>query len=87
MSGWLKSRTCLFGELEAHSSTSLIAVQPGVTVRASTRPAQRKEGLSWSGARAVKQSPRGDVRAPAAQNRGVPCQRRPFVYALFCYSK
>jgi hypothetical protein len=86
MSGWLKARTCLFGELEAHSSMSFIAVQPQVTVRASIRPAQRKEGV-WSGARAVKQSRRGDARAPAAQNRGVPCQRRPFVYALFCHSK
>jgi hypothetical protein len=45
MSGWLKARTCLFGELEAHSSMSFITVQPQVTVRASTRPAQRKEGV------------------------------------------
>jgi hypothetical protein len=37
MSGWLKARTCLFGELEAHSSTWLIAVQPGVTVRATVQ--------------------------------------------------
>jgi hypothetical protein len=86
MSGWLKTRTCLFGELGAHSGLTLIAIQPGVTVRADTRPAQRKRGV-WSGARAVKHSRRGTVRTPAAQNRGVPCQRRPFVHVLFCYSK
>jgi hypothetical protein len=53
--------------VHAHDDTLdlLIAVQPGVTVRASARLAQRKAGV-WSGARAVKQSRRGDVPAPAS---------------------
>ena len=50
--------------------TVLPKFQTSPAVRASTRPAQRKGGI-WSGARAVKQTRRGDVRAPAVQNRGV----------------
>ena len=72
MSGWLKTPTLFIWRARStFERDTHIAVQPGVTVHATTRPAQRK-GV-WPGVCAVPQSRRGYVRAPAAQNRGVPC--------------